>query len=171
VRADEWSQLHEIVVDSARAVFAAIGLTSTYAGCTIDRDVQCAETISIIGLGGGLRGTLVLSVPPALLERSHPTRATDTADLADWLSELANLLLGRIKGRLLSHDITIELSTPLVLSASDFRFERFASPPFVHAFRVDGVPLHVVFEASDPDNAGLAPRRDPALGPGDMVTF
>jgi CheY-specific phosphatase CheX len=171
VRSDEWTQLHEIVVESARAVFGAIGLAASYDGCTIDRNVQCAETISIIGLGGGLRGTLVLSVSPALLERSHPNHATDTADLADWLSELANLLLGRIKGRLLSHEVTIELSTPIVISASDFRFERFASPPFVHAFHVDGVPMHVVFEASDAHNAGLGPRRDSALGPGDMVTF
>jgi CheY-specific phosphatase CheX len=171
VRSDEWSQLHEIVVESARGVFGAIGLASTYDGCTVDRNVQCAETISIIGLGGGLRGTLVLSIPPSLLEKSHPTHATEKADLADWLSELANLLLGRIKGRLLSHDVTIELSTPIVLSASDFRFERFASPPFVHAFNVDGIPLHVVFEASDVRNSGLGPRRDRAIGPGDMVTF
>jgi CheY-specific phosphatase CheX len=152
---------------------SSVGIDAAYVGRVDGCQVQCADTISIIGLAGGLRGMLILSVPSNLLRRSYPGGdAPAPVDLADWLSELANLLLGRIKCRLLAHSVTIELSTPLIVSASEFRFERFASPPLVHEFSVAEQSLHVIFEAVDPGNAGsLAPRRDLPLRPGEMVMF
>ena len=172
MRSDEWNQLHEIVATSAGDLLASVGLDAVYLGRVGGRELACADTISIIGLAGGLRGMLVLSLPPELLARSHPGAPAVPTDFIDWLSELANLLLGRIKCRLLAHGVTIELSTPLIVSASEFRFERFASPPWVHEFSVGDQRLQVIFEAVDPDNAGgLAPRRDLPLRPGGMVTF
>jgi CheY-specific phosphatase CheX len=172
VRTEEWNQLQDIVVSASRDLLASIGFSADYVGQSFDRNVEWSDTISIIGLGGGLRGSLVLSVPADLVRRSHPTQGTESADLADWLSELANLLLGRVKSRLLAHGVVIELSTPLTLSASQLRVEHFASPPSVYTFDVQGAKLHIVFEAVSPRDSGLtAAHENAAVGLGEVVTF
>jgi hypothetical protein len=94
------------------------------------------------GPGGtqrGLRGSLVLSANRGLLERSRPvppgalpgkgpekanaTSATPSGidALQDWIGELANQLLGRLKSRLLAHGIAIQLGTPTTVSGLELR--------------------------------------------------
>jgi hypothetical protein len=172
VRNEEWNKVHDLVVVAASGVFTSCGIAAAYVGTVPYRDTRWAETISIIGLGGPkLRGSLVLSIPGPLLAQSNPVGGTQPAELADWLGELANLLLGKIKSRLLSHDVLVELSTPLTISATDLRFE-FASPPVVYEFRAGGVPLHVVFESIAERAVRLIPRPDVVvMEPGDIVTF
>jgi CheY-specific phosphatase CheX len=172
LRIDDWDELHAMVVEAGEELFASNDLPSTYAGATPHRSVRWAETLSIIGLGGSLRGTLVLSVPGALVRRSHPTGGTSADDLADWLAELANLLLGGIKIRLLARGVAIELSTPLAISATAFRVERFVGTPVVHSFTAPGEAICVVFEAVSPQNADfLIERRPAAVNVGGMITF
>lgn len=61
----------------------------------------------VIGFSGNdLRGSVMLGCTEDLL------RAADTQD---WLGELTNQLMGRIKNRLLQHDIAIFSSLPVVL--------------------------------------------------------
>ena len=161
-----------MVVDAGSELFASIGLTSSYVGTIPQSDVPWAETLSIIGLAGNLRGSLVLSVPTGLLRRSHPTGGVHPDDLADWLAELANLMLGGIKVRLLARDVSIALSTPLTISATTFRVERFVGTPVVHAFQFEGETICVVFEAVSPERAVLAADRIPAaVKSGEMITF
>jgi CheY-specific phosphatase CheX len=172
LRIDDWDELHAMVVEAAEELFASVGLATTYAGPMPHRDVRWAETLSIIGLGGNLRGTLVLSIPSMLVKRSHPTGGTDTDDLADWLAELANLLLGGIKIRLLARGVAIELSTPLAISATAFRVERFVGTPVVHSFSVGGDTICVVFEAVSQQQATLSVDRLPAaVAAGAMISF
>jgi hypothetical protein len=150
-----------MVVDAGSELFASIGLTSSYVGTIPQSDVPWAETLSIIGLAGNLRGSLVLSVPTGLVRRSHPTGGVHPDDLADWLAELANLMLGGIT-----------LSTPLTISATTFRVERFVGTPVVHAFQFEGETICVVFEAVSPERAVLAADRIPAaVKSGEMITF
>jgi CheY-specific phosphatase CheX len=170
---DEWKQLHELVVSASNRVFASAGFHAEYAGAVPLSSAQWDDAVSIIGLGGSrLRGSLVLSVPRDLLARTHPTQGTEGADLADWLAELANLLLGRIKALLVAHGVTIELSTPITISAADLRFVRFKTTPVVHRFEVQGQALHVVLEAVADDEARFTRAREAAvLEAGEMVTF
>jgi hypothetical protein len=172
VRIEEWNQVHDIVVASTGALLTSVGLQSFYVGTVPHRAAAWAETLAIIGLTGKLRGSLVLSVPPSLVKRSHPCGATDPDDLGDWLAEMANLLLGRIKSSLLTQGATIQASTPLTLSATAFRFERFQGTPVVHEFDLDGQTLLTVFEAiADPDLRLTPPRVGVVLAPGDMISF
>ncbi len=161
-----------MIVAASGALLASVGLPTTYVGTVPHRAARWAETLSIIGLGGKLRGSLVLSIPTQLVLRSHPTGGTGPEELGDWLAELANLLLGRIKSNLLSQGATIEMSTPLTLSATAFRFERFSGTPVVHEFDCEGETLHIVFEAiADPDLRLTSPRTGAAVESGEMVTF
>lgn len=67
----------------------------------------------VVGFSGEqMRGTLLLATSREPLGRTSPT--TD-ASLREWIAELANMLLGRIKNRLITHGVTLHLSTPIVL--------------------------------------------------------
>jgi hypothetical protein len=172
MRIEEWDLVHDIVVRAATELFDALELPLTYTGPVPHREARWAETLSLIGLGGRLRGSLVLSAPVSLVARSHPTGADDADSLNDWLAEMANLLLGRIKARLYLHGVGIELSTPLTISAVAFRFERFAGTPVVHSFDLKGETVLVVFEGvADPDLRLVPLRGEAAVAPGELVAF
>lgn len=171
MRIEEWNQVHDMVVIAGEGLLASIGLPTQYLGTVPHRGARWADTLSIIGLGGKLRGSLVLSIPPSLVRRSHPTGGTEPDELGDWLAELANLLLGRLKGQLGRCGITIELSTPLTISATAFRFERFSGTPVVHEFYLDGETLLIVFEAIGDPDLRLLPPRGGGVEAGEMITF
>jgi Chemotaxis phosphatase CheX len=62
----------------------------------------------VIGFSGhDLRGSVMLGCTDEVLR---------AADVQDWLGELTNQLLGRIKNRLIQHDIAIYSSLPVVLA-------------------------------------------------------
>ena len=172
MRNDDWYQVHDLVVVSASTVFRSAGIAAAYTGTVPYRQAPWADTVAIIGLGGQkLRGSLVLSVPTALLLESHPNKGTERRDLLDWLGELSNLLLGRIKNTLLSYDVAVELSSPVTLSASDLRLE-FAAPPIVYEFASGTDNIDVVFETVAAPGVRLEPQSSKEiLAPGGMVTF
>ena len=174
MRNHEWGDLHDLVVTAATSLFGSAGLVVNYGGIVPHHQARWGEMVSIIGLGGSkLRGTLVLSMPATLLRRSHPVGGTEHADLADWLSEQANLLLGRIKARLSMHDIVVELSTPICLAASEFNLVRFGSTPFVHQFTVGCEPVAVGFESVAQEGAEfrMPARADAVVDAGEIVMF
>jgi hypothetical protein len=67
----------------------------------------------VVGFSGEqMRGTLLLATSREPLGRTSPS---NDASLREWIAELANQLLGRIKNKLLSRGVTLHLSTPIVL--------------------------------------------------------
>jgi CheY-specific phosphatase CheX len=68
--------------------------------------------------GPELRGSLVLISTHRFVQKVLPREieAGDSAEqIADWTGELANQLLGRIKNKLLTYGVTLEMSTPTVI--------------------------------------------------------
>ena len=71
---------------------------------------------SVIGFTGrDVRGTLVLALTEELSGLSNPTAGSDHATQRDWVGELSNQLLGRIKIELLKRGVEIYLNLPAVL--------------------------------------------------------
>jgi hypothetical protein len=67
----------------------------------------------VVGFSGDqMRGTLLLATSREPLGRTSPT---SDASLREWIAELSNQLLGRIKNKLLLRGVTLHLSTPIVL--------------------------------------------------------
>ena len=67
----------------------------------------------IVGFTGDqMRGALLLATSAEPLGRTLPSTE---ASLREWIAELSNQLLGRIKNRLVSHGVTLHMSTPTVL--------------------------------------------------------
>lgn len=172
MRIEDWNVIHDMVIASTCELLDSIALPSTYRGAVPHRSATWAECLSIIGLTGNLRGSLILSIPAALLVASHPTNGTSSDEANDWLAELANLLLGRLKAKLLVHGVVIELSTPLTISATAFRFERFSGAPVVYEFASADETFHVVFAAIGDEELQLGPYRAAAAVPvGELIRF
>lgn len=80
---------------------------------------QPTRRAAVIGFSGEtVKGSLGLAVGPELLEYAHARlmgRAPNAHESDDFLSELSNQLLGRIKTVFLRYGVEIYLSTPMVL--------------------------------------------------------
>jgi CheY-specific phosphatase CheX len=79
-------------------------------------DVQQSEGLMYCGVigytGAEVRGTLMLATTSEPIGRTSPSR---DASPREWVAELTNQLLGRIKTRLVRRGVTIHMSTPVVL--------------------------------------------------------
>ena len=62
-------------------------------------------------VGERVRGTCLLAAPQGTVEAAAP----NGAGARDWVGELANQLVGRLKAKLMARGATIALSTPVVL--------------------------------------------------------
>lgn len=74
------------------------------------------QVLAKIGFAqAGSKGTLLLGVPPAIVEAMQ--LGARGVSHADWLGELANQYLGRFKNKLLAYGVHIEMGTPFVSTA------------------------------------------------------
>jgi CheY-specific phosphatase CheX len=62
-------------------------------------------------IGDNVRGTCLLAAEQVTIEAAAPPNAV----ARDWVGELANQLVGRLKSKLMARGATIALSTPVVL--------------------------------------------------------
>lgn len=79
---------------------------------------------AIIGYAGvEMKGTMILGASKDLLRVTHASihmgMEVEDADLPDWLGELANQLVGRIKNGLLSYGLDFGITTPTVLGGNN----------------------------------------------------
>jgi hypothetical protein len=90
-----------------------------------------------------MRGTLLLATSSEPLGRTSPMR---DASLREWIAELSNQLLGRIKNKLIAHGVTLHLSTPVVLRGQQIApLSRAELVPYL--FACDGGYVCVWFDA------------------------
>lgn len=114
----------------------------------------------VVGFSGEqMRGSLLLATSREPLGRTSPT--TD-ASFREWIAELSNQLLGRIKNKLIPRGVTLHLSTPIVL-----RGQHLAPIPhsklLPFTFRCEGGFVCVWFDAEITEGVDLS-RIDEASG-------
>ena len=79
-------------------------------------DFGDVDLCGVIGFtGDDMQGTLLLSISSGVIEFMKEQGELEAGAAWDWVGELANQLLGRIKNRLLRRGIEIYLSPPLVI--------------------------------------------------------
>ena len=87
-----------------------------------------------------LIATLQLRIPKEALKQTYPVVAdilpVDDYLLEDWLFELANRLLGRLKNKLLSHDCVLKMGLPRTTFNKDVD----------RLFQTDGQHQYLYFE-------------------------
>jgi CheY-specific phosphatase CheX len=86
----------------------------------VDEEQDATELAAVVGFSGeNVRGTVGLTAPLTALSATHPSALAgeriDARMLEDWLGELANQMMGRIKAQLRRRSVTVWMSTPIVL--------------------------------------------------------
>ncbi len=82
--------------------------------------------VAVIGFSGDvMRGVLGVTAPAEAIAETHPLagQVEELCDeqLYDWIAELSNQLLGRIKGELMGYGVTLWLASPVVLRGVSIR--------------------------------------------------
>ena len=83
------------------------------------REVYCMASIGYVGQG--VKGVLVLAAPRAAAEAWTSAAGGLSSDMVDTVGEFSNMLLGRLKGRLLREGIPISLATPTTIVGDRLR--------------------------------------------------
>lgn len=69
-----------------------------------------------------LRGALIIGTTGRLLLKLHPLRGTSQdMDHDDWLGELANQLVGRVKNKLHAWGVDINLAMPMTIRGDNLK--------------------------------------------------
>ena len=106
--------IDELLFDCSRDLFSAYQLEAQPRDCSEFPTTDALCVCGVMGFGGKLlRGSLVLAATREPLEHTNPT---GVGSQRDWVCELANQLMGRMKNRLLAVGIEILLATPAGLS-------------------------------------------------------
>jgi CheY-specific phosphatase CheX len=112
-----------------------------------DTAAQSYQIAGVMGFVGDFCGTLLLGTSQELLSASHPLRALgrdiNEGMQLDWVGELANQLMGRLKVRLGSNGIQLRFSTPISLTGDRIRHIAAAGRTQRSAFRSNVGPLSV----------------------------
>jgi CheY-specific phosphatase CheX len=168
--------LDTVLEDTTLALFESIGvrLLRTPAPLTAGDDIAAS-----IGFAGEeLRGALVLTSTRKLVQQVLPqeVRERDADEqLADWMGELANQLLGRVKNRLLRYGVSLAMGTPTVMLGTELsRKDKHKGVRRRFAFRHADQSFSICFDALATTGLSLvAPTTPPALGiiEGDVALF
>jgi CheY-specific phosphatase CheX len=172
----DWNRINTMLVECAQALMSAFGTTVVPSPGRESFPSLQDGILAIIGFGGDqIRGSLLLSASRGILSTSCPIENTagPAADetLQDWGGELANQLLGRLKSRLLAHQVTILLGTPTTVSGIDLRVrslpgELQSTPVWLYSgsdwlvVRIGAVATSEVTLSSVPDPGSAAKEGD-----------
>jgi hypothetical protein len=126
-------------------------------------------TCGVIGFSGPVvRGALVVALTGGLAEKTNPVGVS--GNLRDWVGELANQLLGRIKLALLDHGVDIYLNLPAVLKGEHLApIPRRIVQPM--AFAASEGVVGVWLEIEDRDGAPGEPAGADRARSGEAILF
>src|SRR5688500_14514583 len=124
---DERAQLSAVLLQATQQMFAPEGRSWQVVGNDIGDLAIDGVLAASIGLGGadGLKGKLVIIARPEFFRSVYPPELPQNEIsedvLADWASEVANQLLGRIKNLLSARAVNFALSIPAVIAGDRLR--------------------------------------------------
>jgi CheY-specific phosphatase CheX len=144
-----------------------------------------AIAAGVVGFtGSSFRGTLIMAAPFALIADARPRQvrqqalskksSSDWIFIRDWIGELANQVLGRIKNRLHPYDVVFEVSPPAALSGSTLAFAAPKGPsPRNHTFVAGEEKVWLCLDAiyDSARTVTLDPSRDSGSREGKIIEF
>jgi hypothetical protein len=166
--------LRDEVLRAGLDLFAAYGVR--FSPVAVDDDpVHISGTsppvlfLGVCGFGGTtFTGHVVFGASENVLSRSNNTRSTS----ADWMAELANQFLGRIKNGLLRQGIHVHRVPPVVIKGAAVALAHGDSAaPLALA---DGRDRVLIWIDTEPSTEGASAAPEPAmdvLSEGEMVLF
>ncbi|MEZ4742283.1 MAG: chemotaxis protein CheX [Bdellovibrionota bacterium] len=140
-----------LIVQAVEELFQANNISSIehveHKGSPGDGNDYCA----VIGFAGeAIKGSIAVAMGLPLLEASNPSKAMgmDVAeeDLADWLGEIANQIIGRVKNLILKYGVDFMITTPSVFHGKNINTME-TKPESARkelVFKLDGFQMHLV---------------------------
>jgi CheY-specific phosphatase CheX len=160
---------------------AALDLLRCYGGRdAVEIDPQsetaCDEFVlaAAVGFAGpSLNGTLAVAVPNPLLEALHPLQNEQGVLIAhgDWIGELGNQLLGRVKNKLVAYGVQMRLGTPAVVEGRDLRLHASGSELIEQRFRCKGNIVCIWLNAVVGEDLALVPTANVTADEGSILLF
>ncbi len=113
----DYQPLDDIVAASCAELFVAYQLDMRPCGRERFPATEELALCGVMGFGGKrIRGALLLATTREPLERTNPGSVHSQRD---WICELSNQLMGRIKNKLLLRGVEVLLATPVGLSGEN----------------------------------------------------
>jgi hypothetical protein len=146
-------------------VLADYGIPITLASPHGGVEANEPALFGVIGfVANGLRGTCLLGAAQQLVEAS----ARNSGSPRDWIAELVNQLVGRLKMNLLTCGVNVTLTTPLALAGVQLMpLPRLGQGPL--AFTSDRGTALLWLELETDESFVLGPEQPPSFSPGDLV--
>jgi hypothetical protein len=135
----------------------------------LGQETYCMASIGYVG--NGVKGVLILAATRAAAEAWTSAAGGMESDLVDTVGEFSNMLLGRLKGRLLREGIPISLATPMTVVGAGLRFSMPPSKSSWHFFEGPGWHLGTRLDAAfEPGFQREETHAEPAEA-GDAILF
>jgi hypothetical protein len=132
-------------------------------------ETYCMASIGYVG--EGVKGALILAATRAAAEAWTSAAGGLECDLVDTVGEFSNMLLGRLKGRLLRDGIPISLATPLTVVGAGLRISLPPGKSSWHFFVGPGWHLGTRLDAAfEPGFQRAQTHAEPADA-GDAILF
>jgi hypothetical protein len=161
--------LTDVAVELFAAYDQAIEHCPTLADDGLGPETYCMASIGYVGQG--VKGVLVLAATRAAAEAWTSAAGGLECDLVDTVGEFSNMLLGRLKGRLLRDGIPIGLATPLTVVGAGLRISVAPSQSSWHVFKGPGWRSSTRLDAAfEPGFERLETHAEPAEA-GDAILF
>jgi hypothetical protein len=154
-----------LAVESCVALWRDYAIELTPSSYNPDESSEDPMLFGAIGfVGESLRATCLLGAHRRLLQASG--RAENQP--RDWIAELSNQLMGRIKMRLLGCGVTVKLTTPLALSGIRLRpLPRLGQSPLGFSSAFGPVVVWLELES---ERGFVLPEETPlSVTPGELV--
>jgi CheY-specific phosphatase CheX len=178
-QAQYFAEIQEYLVKGSLDLFEGYGLPVEHALGAVSVNVEGPSVMAVIGYAATtVRGSLLLltsravvaALQPVELRNEPPTEAL----LRDVLGEFCNMLIGRMKNRLVSRGIAPLLSTPITIFGDDLKlpvptsgvsgWQSFSSPAGDIHLRLDATfAADFTLAAEDPSAAPLPVEGDTVL--------
>jgi|HubBroStandDraft_2_1064218.scaffolds.fasta_scaffold22210_2 hypothetical protein len=180
MKPDTLDRIDAIVESSARALFGSHGLKLGERSGVLRATPDDHDIAGSIGFTAPeLRGAVLMTARKDVLARAWPTelrhRVPTDRDVYDWSGELVNQLLGRVKNALVPFGLSLEQSTPTVVTG--WHLHRAPASTNVarrYLFETEGGSVAVYFDAVVGDGFALAETPRDSLQPvveGDVQLF
>ncbi len=130
---------------------------------------------SVIGFTSShMRGSVAIFTADAVVNATNPLEGENAT--RDWLAELANQLLGRIKNKMLRYGVQYDMSTPVVVAGqSTIQLHQIAKDNASYSYGTDAgsltVTMDVVIEEGFELQEPAAEEASDVMIEGDLMLF
>lgn len=165
--------LNRLMWASGEALMEAYELETTRGEAPVE-DLEFARYVSSIGFSSDdICGSIMLAFSRGVISATQPT--ADAEGGADWASELANQMAGRLKNHLLRFGVTITISLPVVVMGDHLKWAAYVEGVTrVFVLNSDEGPLAIRLDAEMPEHVVLeekAAANDDVMDEGDFQMF